>query len=83
MEFPLRDAIVSLSYFPTIDLGSPTDVLRPQRVAVRFIRVDPSVGFCLLWEPGLIWTYAISDIVTALAYFSIPATLLVVAPKTA
>jgi signal transduction histidine kinase/CheY-like chemotaxis protein len=36
-------------------------------------------GFCLLWEPGLIWTYAISDTVTALAYFSIPATLLVVA----
>jgi signal transduction histidine kinase/CheY-like chemotaxis protein len=36
-------------------------------------------GFCLLWEPGLIWTYAISDSVTALAYFSIPATLLVVA----
>jgi signal transduction histidine kinase/CheY-like chemotaxis protein len=36
-------------------------------------------GFCLLWEPGLIWTYAISDTVTGLAYFSIPATLLVVA----
>ena len=38
-------------------------------------------GFCLLWEPGLLWTYAISDTITALAYFSIPATLLVVARR--
>ena len=29
-------------------------------------------GFCLLWEPGLIWLHALSDIVIALAYFSIP-----------
>ncbi len=29
-------------------------------------------GFCLLWEPGLIWTYALSDTVIGLAYFSIP-----------
>ena len=36
-------------------------------------------GFCLLWEPGLIWTYAISDTIIALSYFSIPAMLLVVA----
>ena len=26
-------------------------------------------GFCLLWEPGLIWLYAISDTLIALAYF--------------
>jgi PAS domain S-box-containing protein len=32
-------------------------------------------GFCLLWEPGLIWTYAISDAGIALAYFSIPIAL--------
>ena len=38
-------------------------------------------GFCLLWEPGLLWTYAISDSLIALAYFSIPATLLVVARR--
>jgi signal transduction histidine kinase/CheY-like chemotaxis protein len=38
-------------------------------------------GFCLLWEPGLIWTYSISDTVIALAYFCIPATLLVVARR--
>ncbi len=38
-------------------------------------------GFCLLWEPGLLWTYAISDMTIAIAYFSIPVTLLVVARR--
>ena len=33
-------------------------------------------GFCLLWEPWLIWTYALSDIVIAVAYFSIPLALI-------
>ncbi len=35
-------------------------------------------GFCLLWEPGLVWLYAISDTAIALAYFSIPMALIVV-----
>ena len=35
-------------------------------------------GFCLLWEPGLIWLYAISDTLIALAYFSIPLALVIV-----
>jgi len=38
-------------------------------------------GYCLLWEPGLIWLYAISDSAIALAYFSIPLTLLIVGRK--
>jgi signal transduction histidine kinase/CheY-like chemotaxis protein len=38
-------------------------------------------GFCLLWEPGLIWTYAISDTAIALAYFSIPLALAVIARR--
>ena len=38
-------------------------------------------GFCLLWEPGLIWTYAISDTGIALAYFSIPLALVVIARR--
>jgi signal transduction histidine kinase len=38
-------------------------------------------GFCLLWEPGLIWTYALSDAMIGLAYFSIPAALIVVARR--
>lgn len=29
-------------------------------------------GFCLLWEPGLIWLHGVSDGLIALAYFSIP-----------
>jgi signal transduction histidine kinase/CheY-like chemotaxis protein len=35
-------------------------------------------GFCLLWEPGLIWLYAISDTAIALAYFSIPLALAII-----
>ena len=35
-------------------------------------------GYCLLWEPGLIWLYAISDSAIALAYFSIPLTLVII-----
>ena len=35
-------------------------------------------GYCLLWEPGLIWLYAISDGAIALAYFSIPLTLAII-----
>lgn len=38
-------------------------------------------GFCLLWEPGLIWLYAVSDAATALAYFSIPLALVIVGRK--
>ncbi|MEJ0046615.1 MAG: ATP-binding protein [Rhodospirillales bacterium] len=44
--------------------------------------VDPSGltphGFCLSWEPGLIWLYAVSDATIGLAYFSIPLALAVV-----
>jgi PAS domain S-box-containing protein len=35
-------------------------------------------GFCLAWEPGLIWLYAISDSLIAISYYSIPIALLVV-----
>jgi signal transduction histidine kinase/ActR/RegA family two-component response regulator len=38
-------------------------------------------GYCLLWEPGLIWLYAVSDTIIALAYFSIPLTLLIVGKR--
>lgn len=33
-------------------------------------------GYCYLWDRGLIWLHLISDAVIALAYFSIPLTLL-------
>jgi PAS domain S-box-containing protein len=29
-------------------------------------------GFCLLWEPGLLWLHAISDVGIGLSYFAIP-----------
>ncbi len=32
-------------------------------------------GFCLLWEPGLIWTYATTDIVIGITYLAIPIAL--------
>jgi signal transduction histidine kinase len=34
-------------------------------------------GFCLAWDPALIWLEAVADALIALAYFSIPAALLV------
>ena len=33
-------------------------------------------GFCLLWEPGLLWLHAASDTAIGLAYFTIPFALL-------
>jgi signal transduction histidine kinase len=38
-------------------------------------------GYCLLWEPGLIWLYAISDTAIALAYFSIPLALVIIGKR--
>ncbi|WP_158258478.1 hybrid sensor histidine kinase/response regulator [Rhodopila globiformis] len=42
--------------------------------------LDPSGltphGFCLSWEPGLIWTHALADSAIGLAYFSIPLALM-------
>ena len=38
-------------------------------------------GFCLLWDPGLIWLHALSDGATAIAYFTIPLALAVVARR--
>ena len=38
-------------------------------------------GFCLLWEPGLIWTYAIADFAVGASYLVIPIALLQVARR--
>ena len=43
--------------------------------AVDLWRFTPH-GFCLAWQPGLIWLQAASDLLIAGAYFSIPAALL-------
>jgi len=29
-------------------------------------------GFCFAWQPGLVWLHVISDLLTGLAYYSIP-----------
>jgi signal transduction histidine kinase len=34
-------------------------------------------GYCLSWQPHLLWLHAGADLVTAIAYFTIPALLLV------
>ena len=34
-------------------------------------------GFCLAWQPGLVWLEAASDLLIASAYFSIPCALIV------
>jgi PAS domain S-box-containing protein len=33
-------------------------------------------GYCYLWNPGLVWLHVVSDALIALAYFSIPITLI-------
>jgi PAS domain S-box-containing protein len=33
-------------------------------------------GYCYLWKPGLVWLHVVSDALIALAYFSIPVTLI-------
>lgn len=32
----------------------------------------PPHGYCLLWDPTLVWTHVVADILIAVAYFSIP-----------
>ena len=38
-------------------------------------------GACFSWEPGLVWLHVISDIVTGIAYYSIPVALFYFAYK--
>jgi len=38
-------------------------------------------GYCLLWQPELIWTHVIADAVTALSYFTIPIALVTLVRK--
>lgn len=35
-------------------------------------------GYCLLWQPELLWMHVIPDIITGIAYFTIPASLLII-----
>jgi signal transduction histidine kinase len=38
-------------------------------------------GYCLLWDPGLVWTHVVADSLIAASYFSIPVALLFFARK--
>jgi hypothetical protein len=38
-------------------------------------------GFCLAWEPGLIWLHALADVAIGSAYFTIPFALMVFVRK--
>lgn len=38
-------------------------------------------GYCLLWQPELVWMHVLADITIALAYFAIPTTLLIILIK--
>jgi PAS domain S-box-containing protein len=38
-------------------------------------------GVCLLWRPELIWLHLVSDLLTGLAYWSIPVVLLIIATR--
>src|SRR6202007_341710 len=38
-------------------------------------------GFCYQWNPALIWLHSISDMLIAIAYFSIPPTLIYLVRK--
>jgi hypothetical protein len=38
-------------------------------------------GYCLLWQPELIWTHVVADSLIALAYFSIPVALITLVRK--
>ncbi len=49
-----------------------TDLLRP-----FFDGSYAPHGYCLLWQPELIWTHVITDTLIAGAYFSIPVALIV------
>ncbi len=38
-------------------------------------------GHCYLWQPGILWMNVISDLLIALAYFSIPCALIIILKK--
>ena len=40
-------------------------------------------GYCLLWDPVLIWSHLLADIAIAGAYLSIPAALAIIARSAA
>jgi hypothetical protein len=38
-------------------------------------------GFCFMWRPELVWMHVLSDLTIAIAYFSIPITIVILMAK--
>ena len=38
-------------------------------------------GFCFMWRPELVWMHVLADLTIALAYFSIPVTIMILVAK--
>ncbi|MGB0860106.1 MAG: GGDEF domain-containing protein, partial [Pseudoalteromonas spongiae] len=38
-------------------------------------------GHCYLWQPHILWTHVVSDLLIATAYFSIPVALVIFMKK--
>src|SRR4028118_2357023 len=57
--------------------GFMSELLRDLFAAGPFI----PHGHCYLWRPGLVWLHIVSDALIALAYYSIPITLVFFARK--
>ena len=59
---------------------SETGTTAPLISSIADWLLDPSGltphGFCLLWEPWLVWTHVLANLGIGLAYFSIPVVLL-------
>jgi signal transduction histidine kinase len=48
---------------------------------IQWLFISPGLtphGFCLLWDPELLWLHAVSDAAIGIAYFTIPLTLAVI-----
>ena len=48
-----------------------------QELLLRLFASEPFIphGHCYLWKPGLVWLHILSDLIIALAYYSIPIAL--------
>jgi PAS domain S-box-containing protein len=73
-----------------MSLAFPTAFLSVLEAGLRFAApgMDMTIdgdymahGYCLAWEPSLLWLHIVSDVVTGLAYYSIPVAMFYFAYK--
>src|ERR1700730_7862307 len=81
-DFPSRAAKTLALLDQSRSSGFPGFPARCEEARVEFLRKLFSSGdfmphgYCYLWQPALIWLHVVSDTLIALAYFSIPLTLI-------